>query len=131
MVSLAALVVHLCVLPGMGGSRAWSQDIGLELDEVTAAIKGMDVTIHARTSVEVDEVKLWIRKLLELGPFNDVSMDKAGSTTYRYTLPLSQEQGEVGRLEYYVEAFKGGQSQYELHSLTFRFIRSIIWRINE
>jgi hypothetical protein len=103
-------------------SAALAQDVTIELDQVTAAIKGQDVTIHARVSQEVDEAKLFIRKLLELGPFNDLSMEKTGSFTYRYVLPLSQEQGEVGRLEYYVAAYRGGQEVAKTESNVISFI---------
>jgi hypothetical protein len=117
---LAALAASWIAAP-LGGSTAYAQ-VTIELDQLTAAIKGQDVTIHARTSAEVDGCKLYIRKLLELGDFNDLPMEKTGATTFRYVLPLSQEQGEVGRLEYYVAAFKGGQEVAKTDSLVISFI---------
>src|SRR5262245_43942699 len=99
-VLLAAMVLHLSILP-TGLPPVHAQDVTVELDQVTAAIKGQDVTIYARTSAEVDEAKLYIRNLLDLGDFNDLAMEKTGATTFKYTLPLSQQQGELQRLEYY------------------------------
>jgi hypothetical protein len=120
-VLLAAMVMHLSILP-MGFPPAYAQDVTVELDQVTAAIKGQDVTIYARTSAEVDEAKLYIRNLLDLGDFNDLAMEKSGATTFKYTLPLSQQQGELQRLEYYVEVYRGGQPVAKTESYVISFI---------
>lgn len=121
-VLLAAMVLHLTILPTGFAPSVRAQDVTVELDEVTAAIKGQDVTIYARTSGEVDEAKLFIRNLLDLGDFNDLAMEKTGATTFRYVLPLSQQQGELQRLEYYVEVYRGGQPVAKTESYVISFI---------
>jgi hypothetical protein len=104
------------------GSALAQDAVTVETDEVTAAIKGQDVTIHARVSAEVDEVKLFIRRLLELGEFNDLAMEKTGAFNWRYTLPLSQQAEDVGRLEYYMEAYRGGQPVARSENFVISFI---------
>src|SRR5262245_4617937 len=121
-VLLAAMVLHLSILPTGFAPSVRAQDIPAELDEVTAAIKGQDVTIYARTSGEADEAKLFIRNLLDLGDFNDLAMEKTGATTFRYVLPLSQQQGELQRLEYYVEVYRAGQPVAKTESYVISFI---------
>jgi hypothetical protein len=114
-------VLQLAVAPGLGeGARA--QGIRIDLDEVTAAIRGQDVTIHARTSTEVEEARLFIRNLLDLGPFSELPMERTGSTTWRYVLPLSRQEGDVGRLEYYVEGYQGGQPVAKTENFVISFI---------
>lgn len=117
---LVLLLLNLSLLP----SLASAQGVQIELEPVTAAIKGKDVSIHCRVSQEVDEVKLFIRKLLDLGPFNDLPMEKTGAVNYRLTLPLSQESGEIGRLEYYLEAYKGGQAVAKTESYVISFVEA-------
>ncbi len=116
---MVTLIGHLSVVvPG-----AWAQSgISIEFDPVTAAIKGEDVTIHCQVSAQVDEVRLFIRKLLDLGPFNDLPMEKAGTYTWRLVLPLGQEEEDLGRLEYYLEAYKGGKSVAKTESYVISFV---------
>ena len=118
---MIALMLHFPLV----GNLAFAQDGGvqIEFDPITAAIKGSDVSLHVRVNQDVDEVKVFIRQLLDLfSPFNDLPMEKTGATTWRILIPLSSEEGELGRLEYYVEAYKNGQPVAKTENFVISFI---------
>ncbi|MBI2569411.1 MAG: hypothetical protein HYV63_20545 [Candidatus Schekmanbacteria bacterium] len=95
--------------------------VSIQHEPVGNRIVGSDITFTARVTGDVEQVLLLVRQLAELGDYTAFAMDRREGGEYAYVLPLSQEPVQ-SRLEYYIEARKGGKMVAETERYTIGFI---------
>lgn len=96
--------------------------VALDHAPIGTKVIGTDIEFVVKAPGSVDSVTLLLRKLDVMEDFTRVELTRSGSAgEFRYTLPLSQEPVR-SRVEYFFEAYSGGQQVAVTSSYYIRFI---------
>ncbi len=119
----------LSLLLALGG-QTWfwagsvaAADKTIDFEPQIYAIRGQDLTMDVKVSSDVDDVVLNLRRLAELGEFTEFTFTKKAPGQFSITLPLTTyEDFNWERLEYFLEAKRGGQRAARTDSYVLSFI---------